>query len=82
MNQIDLKKKITEVLNAVLKISKTNKIENLSISNTDAWDSLKHISIIMTLEEEVNIKFTNDEIVEATSFENILKIVSKKINTN
>jgi len=80
MNSEILKKKIDKILKIILKIDKNKKIEDINISNSDTWDSLKHITIIMTLEEEINIKFTNDEIVEATSYQNIFEIVSKKLN--
>ena len=78
MKQEILKLKIGEILILILKIDK-KKVEDISISNSDSWDSLKHITIIMTLEEEINVKFTNDEISKATSFETIFDIISKKL---
>lgn len=78
MKQEILKLKIGEILKLILKIDK-KKVEDISISNSDSWDSLKHITIIMTLEEEINVKFTNDEISKATSFETIFDIISKKL---
>lgn len=36
--------------------------------------------MVITLEVKINIKFNNDEIVEATSYQNIFEIVSKKLN--
>jgi acyl carrier protein len=81
MDQEKLKLRIGKILKSILKTEK-KKIEDISISNLDSWDSLKHITIILTLEEQINIKFTNDEISKATSFKNIFNIILQKLKKN
>lgn len=43
------------------------------------WDSLKHINLIIALEEEFNIEFEDDEIVKMLSYENIVNITNEHI---
>jgi acyl carrier protein len=58
-------------------------IENLSINNELSandiveWDSLNHLNLISSIEEEFKIKFDFDEIA---SFENIGDIIDSIIN--
>jgi acyl carrier protein len=57
--------------------------ENLIITNEfsakdiNAWDSLNHLNLISSVEEEFNIKFDFDEI---TSFKNIGDIIDSVKN--
>ena len=79
MDSKKIKLKILEILKIILKIDKKKNIESISVDNFDKWDSLKHITIIMALEEEFEIKFTNDEITDSKSFNDIFKIITKKM---
>ena len=44
------------------------------------WDSLKHMNLILALEDEFNLKFKNSEITQMNNFVSILKILSDKLN--
>ena len=46
-----------------------------SNENIKEWDSLKHLSLVLAIEEEFNIRFTNDETLQLTSFKNIAEIL-------
>ena len=53
--------------------------DDLSMENTEAWDSLKHIELIFSIEEEFEIpELTMDEIVEMTSVAGIKRILGSK----
>ena len=57
-------------------------IENIDCQSTyesiESWDSVKHINLIMALEEEYNMEFDEEEIMEMLSYESILKILNFK----
>lgn len=42
------------------------------------WDSLKHMNLIIALEEEFNVEFSDEEIGEITSFQKIFEVISSK----
>jgi len=48
----------------------------------ESWDSIGHLSLIMRLEEEFQIKLTTDEIVGINDIENCIKIIDQKLNAS
>ena len=65
-NKID--EEIKNIMATVFKIN-TREITNESNpSSIDKWDSLKHIDLIIALEEEFEIKLDEDEIASMVSF--------------
>lgn len=53
--------------------------ENTSTENVDAWDSLGHLNLISSLEDELRIRFTTDEIIGMKSYQSILQVINSKI---
>ena len=49
-----------------------------SKQNMDKWDSMNHLRLIVELEEEFNISFEPEEIVEMKSIVSIEDIINKK----
>ena len=44
------------------------------------WDSLKHMNLVIALEGEFNIRFTNTEITNLISYDYIVQLITNKIN--
>ncbi|EKH5234996.1 acyl carrier protein, partial [Campylobacter jejuni] len=51
----------------------------LSMENCKNWTSLAHIDIIMSLEEEFEIKFSKDELSQLKSQNELLKAIKEKL---
>ena len=67
--KIDIENRIKTVISSVLNISKSE-IHNKTSSDTiKSWDSLKHMNIIVGLEEEFDIEFDADEIGNLLNYE-------------
>ena len=67
--KIDIENRIKTVISSVLNISKSE-IHNKTSSDTiKSWDSLKHMNIIVGLEEEFDIEFDTDEIEYLLNYE-------------
>ena len=49
-----------------------------SPDNIENWDSLKHMNLIVALEEEFEVEFDDEEIVDSMNYALILNIVSNK----
>ena len=71
--------KIKKIMSSVFGLH-TNKIKNNSSpDNIKSWDSIQHMNLILALEEEFNIKFTDDESVEMLNYSLIKKILYSKL---
>ena len=77
-----IEERIINVMSAVFEIP-ANKIDKESSpDNIESWDSLKHMNIVVALEEEFNIQFTDDEIIELINMKLILVIIREKVSDN
>ena len=80
--QNKIEERIKNVMSAVFEIP-ANKIgKESSPDNIESWDSLKHMNIVVALEEEFNIQFTDDEIIELISLKLIMAIIREKLSGN
>ncbi|MBR2112085.1 MAG: acyl carrier protein [Helicobacter sp.] len=64
MSNVD--QKIYEILSNVLEIE-VNENTHISMQNCQEWTSLAHIDIIMSVEEEFDIVFGQDDLPNLTS---------------
>ena len=58
-----MKKKIKETIANILELDIDRLNDESSPETIEKWDSLKHMNIIIALEEEFNIEFLDEEIV-------------------
>jgi len=69
--------KLKEVLNKILKIEISSINDETSVDTVDIWDSLKHLNLVIALEEAFNITFTEEESVEIMSYPLIKAILNE-----
>lgn len=55
-----------------------DRVEHLTMQDSEEWDSLKHMELIMVLEDNFQIDLSFDEIVQMQSFESIVRILEAK----
>lgn len=51
--------------------------EDASIDSVDAWDSLKHLNLVLALEERFAVSFTEQETVEILNYELIRTVLAE-----
>lgn len=73
-----MEEKIKEILSSVLNVDVAEIDENSSPDTIEEWDSLKHLNLIIALEEEFGIKFSTDEIGEMMNYKIINLVISEK----
>ena len=72
------KERIKNVMSAVFEIPE-EQIENDSSPDTiGSWDSLRHMNLIVALEEEFKVELTDDEILEMMNYKSIESIITGK----
>ena len=73
-----MERKLVQLLMDFFKI-KEGEAENASMQAIPDWDSLSHVELMMTLEEEFNIsKIVPEEIVFMISIDNIRQVLRNK----
>jgi acyl carrier protein len=73
-----MKDRIKRVMSDVFNIG-IDSINNASSpDNIENWDSLKHMNLIIALEEEFEVEFEGEEIVDSMNYALILNILNNK----
>ena len=63
--------RIRDVLSAVFRLAPAAIGEDLSSDSLEAWDSLKHMQVVVALEQEFGVEFEDEEIPRLLSFRGI-----------
>lgn len=73
-----MENRIIEILSLVTKLS----VEELTKSRTveKLWDSYAMLELVIALEDEFDISLEPDEIAQMTSVDNVIKLMSGKVN--
>jgi acyl carrier protein len=69
--------RIKEIMAAVFETDVSMIDDNASPETIENWDSLKHMNLIAALEDEFNITFSDDDILDMLNYKFILKIIKK-----
>jgi len=68
--------KLKEILALILDINECNINNSTSFDIIDSWDSMNHMSIILSIEEEFNIKISDEEALDLTSYPLLLNFLN------
>jgi len=73
-----MEERIKKVMSAVFELPLVEINKESSSDNIENWDSLKHMNLVVALEEEFEIQFDDEEIGEMMNYELILNIIKSK----
>ena len=76
-----MEERIKNVMSAVFEIPVNQIKENSSPDTIESWDSLKHINLVIALEEEFSIEIKDNETVEMLNYLLIKSIINKKLSS-
>ena len=68
--------KLVKIMAPIFEVEESVISEDASPENIETWDSLAHMSLVLALEEEFGIQFTEDQIVESFSFKALVDILN------
>jgi acyl carrier protein len=71
MNAVE---KLKGVMARIFSVASTDISEEASPDTIENWDSLRHMNLVLALEEEFGVEFTDDQVVEILSFR-LIKLV-------
>ena len=75
---MNIDEQIKKVVESVLSISDFSDESKISSDQILSWDSLRHIQLIFSLEEEFDIEFNDLEINEMIDLKSINKLIKSK----
>jgi acyl carrier protein len=73
-----LNTKLKELIASILHIPTESVADQLTMSEVETWDSLQHMNLIASLEQEFGVEFTFEEIVSMQSVEVIKSVLRGK----
>jgi acyl carrier protein len=74
-----MNEEVKNIMASVFKTRIENITDDLNQKNVTFWDSLRHLNLIIELEEKFGISFEPEEISEMTTFERVIFYITKKI---
>ena len=69
---------LEQLLADLLQIPVSDVTDQLAMTDVDVWDSLKHIELIASLEEQLNVQLSFDDIVAMRSVGDIKRVLQSK----
>ena len=72
-----MKEQIFEIIANVLGMDKKDVTEDLSMENTEKWDSLAHLMIVGEIEEKLKINIPLEKVIEISTIQDLLDAIQK-----
>jgi acyl carrier protein len=74
-----IEERIKNVMAAVFEVPAEQINDDSSPDSIESWDSLKHMNLVVALEEEFKVQFSDYEIIEMINFPLTLVAIKEKI---
>ena len=74
----DVSLRVKSVMSKVFNILAEQINENSSPESIEGWDSLSHLTLVVSLEEEFNLEFTDEQMMDMMDFKSIVNLLTKK----
>ena len=71
--------KLNKILCKVLRLTEDDLKDDLSMSTVQHWDSLTHMDLVTSIEDELNIQLSMDDIMNMTDIGTVRAIVGSLI---
>lgn len=78
MNRIELKERLNEVFRDVFDDSRIIVNENTTSDDIEDWDSLEHINLIGTVEQEFKMRFKMKEVSSMKNVGEMMSIIEER----
>lgn len=73
-----MEQKLKNLLIELFKLKDGEITDSLTMEDLEAWDSLKHMELIVAIEETFGLELTADEIVSMRSVGEIKRVIREK----
>lgn len=76
MEPSQIKEKIVNAMSLVFEIPGNEIDENSSADTIENWDSLRHLNLVLALEEEFGISLPDEEVGNMVNFKIVYHVIS------
>jgi acyl carrier protein len=70
---------LTDIMRDVFDDDSIEPSEAMTADDVDAWDSLSHIRLMVSIEKRFQIKFTNAEVERLRNVGDLLNVINAKV---
>lgn len=75
-----LKDELKQIMAAIFNVDVASINDDSSSDSISSWDSLKHMNLILAIEEEFNLSLSDDEVIQMFDFKGIYNNIEKRIS--
>lgn len=76
-----MKYRVFKIVSTIMGVPAEQLTEESSPDTIEKWDSLKHMNLILALEEEFNVQFTDEQIIDMRNIKLIIIETLELINS-
>ena len=73
-----MNERVRHILGLVLEMPEQQIDESLTAEDAGNWDSIRHLNLVMALEETFGVSFSSDELGTLTSYQAIADALAKR----
>lgn len=82
MNKTEIDGKLKSIISEILEIPLGEISDNFDHKNVEQWDSMNHINLVVSVEEEFEIEIEEDRILDLMSFKALSDYVFSELSEN
>lgn len=79
MNEETIQEQVKQIMSGLFSVDELDIGSDSSIETIEQWDSLRHVNLIMAIEQEFGIRIDVEDAVEMTSFPAVCKTLARYI---
>ena len=76
----DQLEKLSNVFRVLFNLPDIELNDNLAAKDISGWDSFNHVNLIINIEEEFNVRFSNSEVGDLQNVGNLKTLLASKIS--
>ena len=69
--------KIKEILATILEIDQSDVNNDTNPDTVSSWDSLRHMKLVFSIEDEYDVQFSDDQIIQLTDVGKIINCIKE-----
>ena len=77
----ETREKVQDILRMIMGDANLLAVDGLSAKDVQAWDSMNHINLIVTLEAEFGIRFSNEAISDIENVGQLISLIDRLLNS-
>ena len=77
---MEIESRVKNIMSNVLGVSEDEINEESSPSNIEALASLKQMDLVISLEEEFEIEFSNEQIIQIVDYKSLVEVLKESIS--